>query len=131
MFLCVKSRRLKNISEAGVFQLAIGGGEPLIYLRGFIIPFGLVPNVTTSGAHLTPRIARIMKNHCGAVALSLEAVGAEDWARRKMGFEALCRAFKLLGDFDVPRVLQVTLSTENLARLPEIVAFALSQGELY
>lgn len=70
---------LDQLAEMGVFQVAIGGGEPLLHPD--IIPIlqygkklGLVINLTTSGAHLDFDRLMALKRYAGAVALSLEGV---------------------------------------------------------
>jgi radical SAM protein with 4Fe4S-binding SPASM domain len=126
---------LDRFSEAGVCQVALGGGDPLLH-RSFVPVLhairerGMVPNVTTSGAYFSDENLAALKECCGAVALSLEAVGDEFGLRRRMGFEAFERGLLRLREARIPSVLQVTVSLGNLRAIDDIVEFALSR-ELY
>ena len=63
----------------GVFQVALGGGNPnqhpdfVEMLRATRLDFGIVPNYTTNGRGLTAEIVRATKAYCGAVAVSAYA----------------------------------------------------------
>lgn len=58
------------------FQVAIGGGgEPTLHPEfiPILLTFkglGIVPNYTTNGMHLTPRIVEATRKYCGGVAVS-------------------------------------------------------------
>lgn len=130
------ARLLEEIARAGVCQLAIGGGEPLLHPD--IVPIlerahalGLVPNLTTNGEALTPRVLDTMARCCGAVALSLEGVGDEFARRRRAGFGLFESSLRSLRAHGVRSVLQVTLSAENLPQLGSIVDYCLSCPQLY
>ncbi|MCC6524296.1 MAG: radical SAM protein [Polyangiaceae bacterium] len=130
------ARVLGEVAAAGTCQLAIGGGEPLLHPD--IVPIldlahelGLVPNLTTTGLGLTPRVLDALARSCGAVALSLEDVGAGFALRRKAGFAFFEAALAKLRAHAVRTVFQVTLSGENLPRLPAIVDYCLAVPELY
>jgi radical SAM protein with 4Fe4S-binding SPASM domain len=58
-----------------VFQVALGGGEPLEHPHFFDIikitrDFGIVPNFTTNGTHLNSEVIRQIENEIGALAIS-------------------------------------------------------------
>lgn len=127
---------LDQIAEVGAFQVAIGGGEPLLHPQLERIlrrchALGLVPNLTTSGLHLGERNLGLIKDYCGAVGLSLEGVGADFDRTRACGFARFREVLDRLLRADVPVVLQVTLSAEVFERLDSIVAFCLEQPGLY
>ena len=69
-----------NHPEYGnVFQVALGGGEPLehpdfIDIIDETVSKGIVPNFTTNGIHLTDSICRNIQGKVGAVALSATTV---------------------------------------------------------
>lgn len=130
------ARVLREIADAGTCQLAIGGGEPLLHpdfpaTLELARELGLVPNVTTTGIGLTPRALDAMARCCGAVALSLEDVGPGFAARRRLGFGFFEDALAKLQARGVRSVFQVTLSGENLPRLPAIVDYCLGVADLY
>jgi radical SAM protein with 4Fe4S-binding SPASM domain len=127
---------LDEVAEAGVCQLAIGGGEPLLHPH--IVEVlrharrrGLVPNLTTTGDGMTPDTLDALAECCGAVALSLEGVGEDFDRRRRGGFAAFQSVHETLRARGVPVVFQVTLSVENLPALSSIVDHAMSFPDLY
>lgn len=68
---------LFQLAGVGVYQIALGGGEPLFHpdiskILRKCCNLGIVPNLTTSGAHLDKKMISDLKTYCGAVALSLE-----------------------------------------------------------
>jgi radical SAM protein with 4Fe4S-binding SPASM domain len=129
-------RVLDAIADAGVCQLAIGGGEPLLHPSLVEVLHaarerGLVPNLTTTGDGMTPRVLRALADCCGAVALSLEGVHADFDRRRASGFAFFEAAREALRSYGIPTVFQVTLSAESLPCLPSIVDYCLACGDLY
>lgn len=127
---------LRALADAGVCQLAIGGGEPLLHPELVEIveqahALGIVPNLTTTGDGMTPRHLEALSRCCGAVALSLEAVGNAFSARRRAGFSFFQSAREKLRAYGIPTVFQVTLSAENLPHLPSIVDYCLACPDLY
>lgn len=68
-------RQLRSRTFGNVFQVALGGGEPLLHpdfirILEMTREAGVVPNYTTNGRHFTPEIIRATAEHCGAVAVS-------------------------------------------------------------
>ena len=130
------SRLFHQLAEAGVCQIAIGGGEPLLHPEIVRIlelgrDLGLVLNLTTTGIGLSPRVLDALASCCGAVALSLEDVGEGFAKRRKMGFPHFEAALAKLQARGIRTVFQITLSAQTLARLPAIVDYCLSVRDLY
>lgn len=128
-------RVFREASASGVCQIALGGGDPLLHPDiGAILrlarELGLVPNLTTSGAHLSDTVLAAMKSCCGAVGLSCEGVGERYSLRRKMGFSAFEAALGRLLSAGIPTVVQVTVSAGNLPHLEEIVDY-LAEKPLY
>ena len=127
---------LDQMRDLGVFQLALGGGEPLLHPDIIRILHacqsrGMVCNLTTSGHGLGLRQLIALKRYCGAVGLSLEAVGPRYALTRKSGFAAFEQTLRLLLKTGIRTVLQVTLSNENLADVGSIVDFCLTVPALY
>ncbi len=68
-------QQLRSPVYGGVFQIALGGGEPLLHpdfirILEMTREQGMIPNYTTSGRHFTPALIRASAEHCGAVAIS-------------------------------------------------------------
>ena len=71
--------QLEHPVYGSVFQVALGGGEPLEHpqFREIIdetVHRGIVPNFTTNGLHMTQDIASFCKDRVGAVAVSTESI---------------------------------------------------------
>ncbi len=127
---------LERMAEVGVCQVAIGGGEPLRHPRLADIlaatrAYGMVPNVTTTGIGATADQLDAMARHCGAVALSLEGVGERFALRRRQGFEVFETQVGRLRAAGIKLVLQITLSSDNVDELPDMVDYALDIPDLY
>lgn len=125
-----------RMREAGVCQVAIGGGEPLRHPRFIDIlaqtrAHGMVPNVTTTGIGASPAQIEALARYCGAVALSLEGVGENFSIRRRQGFDVFREQVDILRSAGINLVLQITLSADNCDELPEMVDYALSIPDLY
>ena len=70
---------MKHPQYGNVFQVAIGGGEPLehpdfLKIINETCKRGIIPNFTTNGIHLTPEICKKIKGNVGAVALSVTSI---------------------------------------------------------
>ena len=68
-------KQLSHPKWGNVFQIAIGGGEPLEHpdfmnIIDITLKHGIVPNFTTNGEHLTNDVITRLKKKVGAVALS-------------------------------------------------------------
>jgi radical SAM protein with 4Fe4S-binding SPASM domain len=127
---------LDDLAEAGVCQLALGGGEPLLHPRFIEILYhassrGLVPNLTTTGDGMTPAVLRALAECCGAVALSLEGLHEDFDRRRRSGFAFFQAMHDRLRAHGISTVFQVTLSVENMPCLASIVDYCLSCPDLY
>lgn len=67
---------LKKMIKSRVLQIALGGGEPTLHpqfteiLRKLRTDGNIIPNYTTNGSNLTPKILKATKEHCGAAAVS-------------------------------------------------------------
>ena len=81
---------LEQMCFLGVFQIALGGGEPTMHPD--FIPIlrvtrhaGIVPNYSTNGNHLTQEIVDASREFCGAVAVSWHNppnIAATEWLIR-------------------------------------------------
>ena len=70
---------LRQAKEVGVFQIALGGGNPnqhpnfIEFLKLSREKYGIVPSYTTNGRGITKEIIEATKKYCGAVAVSMYA----------------------------------------------------------
>jgi radical SAM protein with 4Fe4S-binding SPASM domain len=127
---------VEQMREAGVCQVALGGGEPVLHPRldellELIRENGMVPNITTTGVGMSEKQLRSMKKNCGAVAMSLEGVDEKFSLRRKQGFTMFRKVADRFLAADVPLVFQVTVSSGNIDELDAIVEFCASIEPLY
>ncbi len=88
---------IDSLAELGVFHIALGGGEALLHSDLFEIAEyargrGMIPNLTTSGAGLTPKLVE----RCtvfGQINVSIDGVGQ---GRGTVSFESAVAALKQL-----------------------------------
>lgn len=77
---------LADLAEAGVLEVAFGGGEPLVFpgladlVRRLHHETPLAVNLTTNGLRLTPALLAELAPHLGELRLSLHP--DNDWSRR-------------------------------------------------
>lgn len=121
---------LDNFSSAGVFQVALGGGEPTLHphftqILKEVRRRKMVPNLTTNGKELTEKIAKDMGNYCGAVALSIEGIGKDFEKRRNFSWNKFCQSIKFLKKHGNKLVFQITASDGNIEKLPDIIELLL------
>lgn len=75
MSLELYEKILQNAEKAGVFQIAIGGGNPnqhpqFIEILKLTRKYGIIPSYTTNGQGMTDEIYEASKKYVGAVAVS-------------------------------------------------------------
>lgn len=97
-----------------VFQVALGGGEPLEHpefqtIIDETVKRGIVPNFTTNGIHLTDDICKGIKGKVGAVAIS--AITVEDIQQEKLA---------LLSKHGIEANVHYVLSSKNIDEAIEI-----------
>ena len=69
-------QELTSEKYGSIFQVALGGGEPLLHpdfneiIKVTREEFGIIPNYTTSGSFFNPENIEATKKYCGAVAVS-------------------------------------------------------------
>lgn len=126
---------LDALAAAGVFHVALGGGEALDHAGLFEVASharerGIVPNLTTSGRGLTPELAA----RCavfGQINVSVDAVGAD---RGRVTFGDAERALRLLRTVKREVGVNTVVSRSTYDGLGEVVRFAkrlrLSEVEL-
>ncbi|MCK6588353.1 MAG: radical SAM protein [Polyangiaceae bacterium] len=114
--------RLRAIAAAGVFTVALGGGEPLSRpdlgeIGAAARALGLVPVVTTSGIGMTPERAQSLRSFAQVnVSYDGDADGYEI-VRGWDGARVAERAMSLLADAGVPFGVNVVLTRQSFPRL--------------
>jgi len=105
-----------------VFQLAVGGGEPLLRQDLFdVLAYawqqGIVPNLTTNGTLLTPdAVRRLERAGVARVNLSWCGPGSREQGR------AVVRALRLLLDSTLRVGINLLVTRALLPRLPQTLA---------
>jgi radical SAM protein with 4Fe4S-binding SPASM domain len=135
-------RSIDALAEAGVFHLALGGGESALlpWLPEVVEHArqkGLVPNLTTSGLYDGETLARLvaLAPRFGQINVSLDGVGATYAAVRGVdGFDRADRALAALRAVHRDVGINTVLTQASFADLPALFAHArrrkVSQVEL-
>lgn len=81
---------LKQASDIGVFQIALGGGNPnqhpdFIKILEATREVGIVPSYTTNGEGLTEEILNATAKYCGAMAISFYSSSGLDYYKDLLG----------------------------------------------
>lgn len=97
-----------------VFQVALGGGEPLehpnfLTIVDETVDRGIVPNFTTNGIHLTEQICKHIQRKVGAVALSVVSINEIEKDKVIM-----------LRHYGIETNIHYVLSSENIEEATEI-----------
>ena len=98
-----------------VFQVALGGGEPLEHPHFLLIidetiKRGIIPNLTTNGIHLTSKLCKEIKEKVGAVALSITSVN-----------DSFSDKVSLLCQEDIRTNIHYVLSSQNIGEAIKIL----------
>jgi len=125
-------KALGYLSDAGVFHVAMGGGEALMRddlfeLAAHAREVGLVPNLTTSGNLMTPEIAERMSVF-GQVNVSLDMIGNRGSYRDSSHFVRADGAIGLLINAGVPTGINCVVGRSNFDSLPELFEYARAKG---
>jgi radical SAM protein with 4Fe4S-binding SPASM domain len=122
-----------RLADMGVFHVALGGGEALerpdlFELAHHARQVGLVPNLTTNGALVTPEIARKLRLF-GQVNLSLDGVGERSGVfRGRNVMDTVDRAFDHLLQAGVSTGINCVVGRRNLDGLADLFAYAARRG---
>lgn len=114
---------LDALAAMGVFEIAVGGGEPMrsADLEGVvdgIVARGMVANVTTSGLGVTPERARWLAGRVGQVNVSIDGLaGAYDAVRGWAGADHALTALRSLRTAGVRVAVNTVISAANLDHL--------------
>ncbi|HYG34290.1 MAG TPA: SPASM domain-containing protein [Clostridia bacterium] len=113
-------------AKMGVFQLALGGGEPLLSPK--LVPVvrlarqrGIVPNVTTNGLLITEKLLGEIQGSLGELRMSLNDA-ATDQLPQLEAKAVLLRASQQ------PFGFNLIVTRRNLERLPALFSWVCAQG---
>ena len=107
---------LNHPKYGNVFQVALGGGEPLehpefVQIIEATLKREIVPNFTTNGMFLTEDVCKAIHGKVGAVALSITRVGELEQEKLAM-----------LRKYDIRTNVHYVLSAKNIGEAIEIVS---------
>ena len=120
----------KVVAEAGrvgVFQMALGGGEPLLHPRivemvRLARQHGIVPNLTTNGNRLTRDVAAALKEAgLGQVQISLNGATEDTNRQTRPNFQATMAAIEACRQADLPWGPNFLVTRSNLAELEPVI----------
>jgi pyrroloquinoline quinone biosynthesis protein E len=134
----LSDRLFKNIltqaSEHHVFQFAFGGGEPLLHPH--ILQFteksrekNIVPNITTNGNHLTPGLAKKLKEAgLGQIQISLDAAGEGLNKKTRPNYARAVNAMKICRAAELRFGINTLVTRDNYLDLPSLIKFSETAG---
>jgi radical SAM protein with 4Fe4S-binding SPASM domain len=120
---------LDILAEMGVFHIAMGGGEALerddlFEIASYAREKGLVPNLTISGAKITPAISEKM-HVFGQVNISIDNITHHDNGYRATHlFKIADQAIDLLIQKGVPTGINCVVSKTNFSNLNSLFKYA-------
>lgn len=116
-----------------VFQLALGGGEPLLHphlleMVQLATGLGLVVSLTSNGNNLTPALAVALKTAgLGQFQLSLNGLDATTHGQTRPNHAQVLAAIKTCQQSGLRWGLNVLVTRQNLSELAPLLAFAQRQ----
>ena len=127
-------RVVHQAAEARVFQMAMGGGEPLLHPRLLDMVrlarhSRIVPNLTTNGNLLTTEMAAALKEAgLGQAQISLNGASGETNSATRPNFVAALRAIKACQKVGLRFGLNVLLTRSSLPDLEAVVRLGQQMG---
>lgn len=105
-------KELSSSKYGSVFQIALGGGEPLLHpnfeeILKLTHQYGIIPNYTTNGKHFNEKNLEFTKKYCGAIAISFDNY-------RNLSLENLRNISILLNQYDIKSNIHFVLSEKTL-----------------
>lgn len=106
-------QELTNEKYGSIFQVALGGGEPLLHpnfneiIKVTREEFGIIPNYTTSGKFFNQENIEATRNYCGAVAISWDPY-------RNLSLEELLKTGSYLKDNDILANIHYVISEKTI-----------------
>lgn len=113
-------KELSSEKYGSVFQIALGGGEPLLHpdfneiIRLTREEYGIIPNYTTCGKFFNHENTEATRDYCGAVAISWDPY-------RDLSLEELSEIGSYLNDNDILANIHYVVSEKTLHDAAEIL----------
>lgn len=104
-----------------IFQIALGGGEPLLHpgfneiIRTTREDYGIIPNYTTCGKFFNQENLEVTRKYCGAVAISWDPY------RDNLTLDELSKLGKLLKENDIRANIHYVISETTLEHATKIL----------
>ena len=120
-------RVVRQAAEAGVFQMALGGGEPLLHPRLLDMVHlarqnRIVPNLTTNGNLLTLEVATALKKAgLGQAQISLNGASEETNATTRPNFGQAMAAIEACRTAGLRFGINFLLTRSSLPELEEVI----------
>lgn len=136
MMFGVYQQIIQQAATHKVFQIALGGGEPLLHPQLIEMvtlgtQAGLVVNLTSSGSLLNAEKAiKLKQAGLGQLQLSLTGSNAETHQLLRPHFDKVLRAIQICKQTDLRFGLNLLLTRQNLDNLEDMLQFA-QQYEAY
>jgi len=129
----IRRRIVDRLAEWGVFEIALGGGEPTVLpdfpdLLAAIRGAGMVPNVTTNGTIHRLEIIAALAEHAGVVHVSADRPDRLDAARGPGVFARLRRTAQDLAGAGVRLGVNLLLTPDNVHDLRVALEEAVDLG---
>ena len=127
-------RVVRQAAGARVFQMALGGGEPLLHPRLLDMvrlarQSGIVPNLTTNGNLLTVEVAAALKEAgLGQAQISLNGASEETNSATRPNFAAALRAVEACRTAGLRFGFNVLLTRSSLSDLEAIIRLGQRKG---
>lgn len=125
---------LRQAAKLRVFQIALGGGEPLVYpfleeAVEAIGAYGMSCSVTTSGYGIrAPLLKKLTERGLRHLQVSLNGSTAEIHERSRQGYATALEALRLLAQTRLSYGINWVARMDNIDDLPDLLALAVRLG---
>lgn len=126
---------IDELSAMKVFQLNIGGGEPMmrpdfLYLMDYAHEKGIVTCISTNGTRIDRKTAKRLAHPLVYIQVSLDGATAEsnDAIRGKGSFNRVVKALGFLREQDIPVSINTVLTRLSITELDELHRLAKEFG---
>ena len=121
---------LREAEQLKVFQIAIGGGEPMIYpylkeVLTMLQQTEMAVTITSSGYGMTKEKLKELKSYgVNHIQISLNGVDKQMQEQSRQGYEEAVLALKNLSESDISFGINFVARKDNIEQLEKIILFA-------
>lgn len=114
-------QELTHPEYGSIFQVALGGGEPLLHpdfneiIRTTREDYDIIPNYTTCGKFFTPENMEVTRKYCGAVAISWDPY------RNDLTLDGLSKLGRQLADNEIKANIHYVISETTIEHATEML----------